>query len=276
MNIGEINILRVSRNTPHGLFLEDDQGESVLLPGKYLKGTEKEGDEVEVFIYNDSEDRLIATTENPKIHLNEFAVLKVIDVTKYGVFMDWGLEKDLLVPFKEQNKKMKLGNSYVVRMYLDEDTDRLVATGKINRFLSNEPLDLKENDSAELIIYNQSELGYDVIINEKHQGLLFRNEVFTPVKIGDKLTGFIKQIRADGKIDVSLQPAQPEHLEKSARKILEVIRSEGGSIKISDKSPPDVIYSIFGMSKKTFKRVVGNLYKQRKIIIEAGKLVLND
>lgn len=276
MEIGKINSLKVARDTPHGLYLEDEDGEDVLLPGKYLKGDEKEGDLIDVFIYNDSEDRLVATTETPKIQLDEFAVLNVVDVSKYGVFLDWGLDKDLLVPFKEQNKKMQFGQSYVVRMYLDEDTDRLVATAKVKKFLSNESLSVKESDKVSLTVFNRSELGFDVIINEKHLGLLFGNEVFTPVSIGDKFDGYIKLIREDGKIDVSLQPPQVEHVENSVKVVLDVLKSNGGTLDITDKSPPEVIYSKFGMSKKVFKRAVGNLYKERKITIEPGKLTLNE
>ena len=173
MNIGKVNSLKVSRDTPHGLFLVDEEGEDVLLPGKYLRGDEKEGDYIDVFIYNDSEDRLVATTEVPKILLDQFAVLKVVDVNKFGVFLDWGLDKDLLVPFKEQNKKMALGQQYVVRMYLDDDTDRLVATAKIKKFLSNDQLKIKEKDKVNLTVFNKSELGFDVIINNEHLGLIY-------------------------------------------------------------------------------------------------------
>jgi len=274
MKIGEINSLKVSRDTPHGLYLEDEKGDSVLLPGKYLKGDEKEGDIIDVFLYNDSEDRLVATTETPKIMLDEFGVLKVIDVTKHGVFLDWGLDKDLMVPFKEQNKKMVLDQSYVVRMYLDEDTDRLVATAKIKKFLSNDSLSVEEKEKVDLIVFNQSDLGFDVIINEKHMGLLYRNEVFYPIATGDKISGFIKQIREDGKIDVSLQPAGSIHLDNSSTAILNALKSNDGILNVTDKSSPETIYAALHMSKKTFKRAVGNLYKQRKIKIEANHIAL--
>jgi len=274
MKIGEVNSLKVARDTPHGIFLVDDDGEDVLLPGKYLTGDEKEGDVKEVFIYNDSEDRLVATTETPKILLNEFASLKVIDVTRNGVFLDWGLEKDLLVPFKEQNKKMQLGQTYVVKMYLDEETDRLVATAKVKKYLSNEELTVKAGDAVELLVFNQSDLGYEVIINKKHVGLVFRNEVFTTVKNGDKMTGYIKQIRSDGKIDVSLQPDMTIHIENSNEEILKVLNANGGVLKISDKSSPEDIYTALQMSKKTFKKAIGVLYKQRKIIIMADQISL--
>lgn len=276
MKIGEINLLTVSRNTPHGLFLVDDEGEDVLLPGQYLKGDEKEGDQLTVFIYNDSEDRIVATTETPKISLDKFAALKVIDVNRNGVFLDWGLEKDLLVPFKEQNKKMQLGQTYVVRMYLDEDTDRLVATAKVKKFLSNEELSVQENDKVNLIVFNQSDLGYDVIINEKHFGLLFRNEVFSPIQAGDELTGYIKKIRDDGKIDVSLQASAEIHQEKSIEDVLSAIKANGGVLNLGDKSSPEEIYSKLHMSKKVFKKAIGNLYKLRKIKIENKQISLID
>ncbi len=274
MKIGEINTLKVARDTPHGIFLVDEEGEDVLLPGKYLTGSEKEGDVLAVFLYNDSEDRIVATTEKPKIKLNEFAALKVIDVNKSGVFLDWGLEKDLLVPFKEQNKKMQLGNTYVVRMYLDEETDRLVATAKVKKFLSNDDLMIGEKDQVNLIVFNQSDLGYDVIINEKHMGLVFRNEVFAPVKIGDKLTGFVKKIRPDGKIDISLQPDIKTHIENSNDEILSALVSHGGVLKLSDQSTPEEIYETLHISKKTFKKSIGNLYKQGKITLDHNQITM--
>lgn len=274
MKIGQLNSLKVSRNTPHGIFLEDDEGEDILLPGKYLTGDEKEGDIKELFVYNDSEDRLVATTETPKIQLNEFAALKVIDVNKSGVFLDWGLEKDLLVPFKEQNKKMQLGQTYVVRMYLDEETDRLVATGKVKKYLSNEELTIQPGDKVDLLVFNQTDLGYEVIINRCHYGLVFRNEVFTPIKSGDLLSGYIKQIREDGKIDVSLQPDKMTHIENSNEVILKALKSQGGKLSVSDKSSPEDIYAAYQMSKKAFKRAIGSLYKQKKIKIEAGEISL--
>lgn len=274
MKIGEYNSLKVLRNTPHGIYLGDDEGEDVLLPGKYLRGDEKEGDIKEVFIYNDSEDRLVATTETPKILLNEFAALKVVDVNKNGVFLDWGLEKDLLVPFKEQNKKMQLGQTYVVRMYLDEDTDRLVATAKLKKYFSNEELTIKPGEKVELMVFNQSDLGFEVIVNKKHIGLIYRNEVFSPVKIGDKLTGYIKQIRNDGKIDVSLQPDIASHIKNSYNEILNALEAREGVLFLSDKSSPEDIYSALHMSKKTFKKAIGNLFKQRKITLGSDRISL--
>jgi predicted RNA-binding protein (virulence factor B family) len=276
MKIGQINSLKVSRDTPHGIFLVNDEDEDVLLPGKYLKGDEKEGDIKELFIYNDSEDRLVATTETPKIQLNDFAALKVIDVNKSGVFLDWGLDKDLLVPFKEQNKKMQLGYTYVVRMYLDEETDRLVASGKVKKYLSNEELTVQPGDKVELMVFNQTDLGFDVIINKCHYGLVFRNEVFAPIKSGDSLQGYIKQIREDGKIDVSLQPDKLTHTANSNEVILDALKSQGGKLNVTDKSSPEDIYAAFQMSKKAFKRAVGSLYKQKKINIESGEISLTE
>lgn len=274
MKIGQLNSLKVSRNTPHGIFLVDDEGEDILLPGKYLTGDEKEGDIKELFVYNDSEDRLVATTETPKIQLNGFAALKVIDVNKSGVFLDWGLDKDLLVPFKEQNKKMQLGQTYIVRMYLDEDTDRLVATGKVKKYLSNEELTVQPGDKVDLMVFNQTDLGFDVIINKCHYGLVFRNEVFETIKTGDSIQGYIKQIREDGKIDVSLQPDKMTHIENSNDEILIALKAQGGKLNVTEKSSPEEIYAAFKMSKKAFKRAIGSLYKQNKILIEAGEISL--
>ena len=274
MKIGEHNSLKVLRDTPHGIYLGDDEGEDVLLPGKYLSGDEKEGDVKEVFIYNDSEDRLVATTQTPKILRNEFAALKVVDVNKNGVFLDWGLDKDLLVPFKEQNKKMQLGQTYVVKMYLDEDTDRLVATAKLKKHFSNEEVTIKPGEKVELMVFNQSDLGFDVIVNKKHVGLVYRNEVFTPVKIGDKLTGYIKQIRNDGKLDVTLQPKLATHIKNSNEEILKILKDNEGVLTLTDKSSPEDIYAALHMSKKTFKTAIGNLFKQRKITLESNQISL--
>ena len=276
MDIGRINSLKVARDTPHGIFLEDEEGENVLLPGKYLNGAEKEGDLINVFIYNDSEDRLVATTETPKIQLDEFAVLEVVDVNKFGVFLDWGLEKDLLVPFKEQNKKMKVGKRYLVRMYLDDDTDRLVATGKIKRFLSNESITVAEKEKVELIVFNQSDLGFDVAINKMHLGILYRNEVFRPIDIGDILDGYIKKIREDGKIDASLQPIAGDHVDKSSEAILQALNAQGGKLYLTDKSSPEDIYQSLHMSKKTFKKSIGALYKRRLITMQEDHIQLVD
>ncbi len=217
---------------------------------------------------------MVATTETPKIKLNEIAVLKVIDVNKSGVFLNWGLEKDLLVPFKEQNKKMQLGQSYVVRMYLDEETDRLVATAKIKKYLSNEDIDYTVGDKVDLLVFNQSDMGFEVIINGKHLGLVFRNEVFAPVKNGDALTGYIKQIRSDDKIDVSLQPNMNLHLNNSNEEILKILKANDGVLNISDKSSPEEIYTALKMSKKTFKKAIGILYRERKIIIELDRILI--
>jgi predicted RNA-binding protein (virulence factor B family) len=274
MEIGKINSLKVTRDTPHGMFLEDEEGEDVLLPGKYLKGDEKEGDMIDVFIYNDSEDRLVATTQTPKIQLDEFAVLQVVDVNKFGVFLDWGLDKDLLVPFKEQNKKMIVGKKYLVRMYLDDDTDRLVATGKIRRFLSNDPVTVSEKEMVELIVFSQSELGFDVAINKKHTGIIYRNEVFRPIDIGDKMNGYVKKIREDGKIDVSLQPEASEHVDHSSEVILHALNANEGRLDLTDKSSPEEIYRILHMSKKTFKKAIGGLYKRRMIKIQNDHILL--
>jgi len=274
MNIGELNTLKVSRKSPNGIYLEDDDGDEVLMPNKYLKGDENEGDQIQVFIYNDSEDRLIATTESPKIELNGFALLKVVDVTKYGVFLDWGLEKDLLVPFREQNKKMQLGHQYVVRLILDEDTDRLIASGKIKKFLSNQDLTVKEHEQVDLLVFNQSELGFEVIVNGRHAGLIYKNEIFSPLRIGQKLTGYVKLIREDGKIDISLQPDNKTHLMNSNELILKMLQDNGGILNLSDKSSPEEIYQSLQISKKTFKKSIGALYKQKKILIGSDQISL--
>ena len=272
MEIGTTNKLKVKRKSPNGMYLVDESEEEVLLPNKYLSGQETIGAEVEVFVYNDSEDRLVATTENPKIKLNEFGTLKVVDVTKYGVFMDWGLGKDLLVPFKEQNKKMEVGKKYVVRMFLDEDTDRLIGSSRIRRFLSNEQLSVSDGEKVNLLVFNESELGFDVVINGKHIGLIYKNEVFTQIHIGDQMEGYVKLIRPDKKIDITLRSDNSTQIHQCINEILKALNENDGELQLSDKSAPQEIYKILKMSKKDFKRAIGRLYKQQKIKIEPAKI----
>ena len=229
---------------------------------------------MEVFVYNDSEDRLVATTEKPTLKLNEFGALKVVDVTKHGVFVDWGLGKDLFVPFREQNKKMEVGKIYVVKVLLDEDTDRLIGSSRIRKFLSNEDLSIREGDKVDLIVFNKSNLGFDVVINEKHCGLVYKNEVFKKIEVGDRLEGYVKHIRADKKIDITIRPDQLAHIQQCVISILKALNEHGGELPVSDKSAPKEIYDLLKMSKKDFKKAVGALYKQRKIKIESTRIIL--
>ncbi len=274
MNPGETNLLTAKRRTLNGYYLIDDENEEVLLPNKYVPSGMKPGDEISVFIYKDSEDRVIATTIVPYILLNEFAVLEVVDVNPVGAFLDWGLEKDLLVPYSEQLSKMQVGSSYPVFLYLDEKTQRLVASGKINKFLDQEEISVNNGDEVELLICNATDLGINVIINNIHNGLLYDNELFQAVTPGDILTGYIKNVRPDNKIDVSLQKQGYVNVEPNAQKILQKLKDNDGFLNITDKSDPIIILAKLEMSKKTFKKAIGSIYKQKLIRIEKNGIYL--
>jgi predicted RNA-binding protein (virulence factor B family) len=219
-----------------------------------------------VFVYLDHEERKIATNLEPKILMNEFALLQVVDVSEIGAFLDWGLEKHLLVPFSEQRQKMALGRWYVVRLCFDEKTERLYASNKLNRFLNNEQLTIKQNEKVDLLVYRETELGYGVIINNLHKGLIYSNEVFEPLDIGSKNVGYIKKIRPENKLDVSLKPVGFENYsDANCNTVLRILENNNGQLSLNDKSSPEEIYALLKMSKKAFKKAIGVLYKQRAI-----------
>jgi|TARA_R110000868_G_scaffold3811_12_gene23529 uncharacterized protein len=272
--LGKYNNLEILRDTTVGLFLGDDEGNDVLLPNKYVPEEFEIGDFIDVFCYLDHEERIVATTLIPFVTVNQFQLLQVAEVNEYGAFMDWGLEKHLLVPFREQRNKMQDGQWYVVYCYLDEKTDRLVASNKLDRFLSNDDLTVNALDQVDLVVTRLTDLGWEVIINHKHKGLVYSNEVFKKVSIGDKLKGYIKTIRPDNKIDVSLQPLGYKSLEPAANLIYEKLVANGGVLNLHDKSDPEDIKRMLQMSKKTFKKGVGALYKERKIEIKSDSIRL--
>lgn len=276
LEIGRINKLTALRQTSVGFFLghPDDDRDDVLLPNKYVPDSLREFDEIDVFIYTDSEDRPIATTLTPHILRDEFAPLPVVAVSNVGAFLNWGLEKDLLVPFREQAKPMRVGEWYVVFMYLDEDTGRLVASAKINRFLDPDVSRLREGDAVDLLAYERTDLGYNVIINDQYRGLLYHNELFRPIQIGDRMPGYVKTIRDDDRVDVSLQQTGLDHIETNARRVLEALQQHNGFLPLTDSSDPQQIYKLLEMSKKTFKRAVGTLYKDRRIDIRTDGIAL--
>ncbi|MFK5974492.1 MAG: S1-like domain-containing RNA-binding protein [Flavobacteriaceae bacterium] len=267
INLGELNTLTILRDTSVGLFLGDDNDNDVLLPIKYMPESYEIGDELTVFCYLDYDERLIATNLDPEIMVDEFQLLKVIEVNEYGAFLDWGLEKHLLVPFREQRIKMKEGQWYVVRCYLDQQSNRLVASNKLDNFLSNDVLTVKENDVVELVVTRLTDLGWEVIINNRHKGLVYANEIFKKIGVGDNTKGVIKKIRPDNKIDISLQPLGERILEPAASKIYDILMAHGGFLGLHDKSDPKDIKEELQMSKKTFKKGIGTLYKARKIEI---------
>jgi uncharacterized protein len=262
MNIGKWNTLTVLRDTKFGLFLGDEAGNDVLLPNKYCPKDAQIGDQLEVFIYRDSEQRLVATNLTPLIRLNSFAYLRVRQITTVGSFLDWGLEKDLLAPYKEQEPRMEEGKRYIVYMYLDEVTGRLVATNRYRRYLSNDQLEVAEGDEVNLIITEETEIGFRAIINHRHTGILYRSDLFQALRIGDKLKGFVKAIRLDNKIDLCLQQQGFENIEVQAQLLLTQLKALGGTIPLGDKSGPEEIQKQLQMSKKTFKKAAGTLMKK--------------
>lgn len=273
IEIGKYNTLTILRDTKVGLFLgnptEDPEGtHDVLLPNKYVPNDFEIGDEITVFIYLDHEERPVATTLEPYIFLNEFALLRVNYVNQIGAFMNWGMEKDILVPFKEQARPMEQGKRYLVYMYMDEKTNRLVASSKLNQFLNNDDITVEVGEEVDLIVSHITDLGINVIINEKHKGLLYKNEVYDDLRTGDRIVGFIKNIRPDGKIDVSVRKLGFESIEPSSQVILDELKASRGFLRLNDDSHPEDIKTVLKMSKKTFKKAIGLLYKQKLIDIK--------
>ncbi len=265
--IGEILELEALKDTPQGVYLITDDGKEILLPNKYVPADIQMGDMVEVFIYTDSEDRPIATTLEPKVKLNKCAFLKVVDVNQYGAFFDWGMEKDLLVPFSEQFLRVTAGKRYLIYLYKDEKTNRMVGTTKMGRFIRENKLEIKTGEQVDLLVSGETEIGYKVIVNQKHYGMVFKNEVFKPIEIGDKLKGYLQRVRKDDKLDITLNSSSLSDVEVLANEIYERLLKENGKLNFSDKSSPELIYKEFQVSKKAFRRAAGLLYKERKIVI---------
>lgn len=268
VEIGKYNTLHVVKEVEFGLYLDggEEYGE-ILMPTRYVPEGVKPDDELEVFIYLDSEDRIIATTEKPKAIVGEFAYLQVVSLTTVGAFLDWGLPKDILLPYREQNMPVEEGQWVLVHVYLDAESKRLVASSRIDKFLDNIPAKYEEGEAVDVMICAQTDLGYKAIIQNTHWGVIYKNEVFQQVKKGQHLTAFIKKIRDDEKIDLSLQKIGYEATDSISEKILNHIIKNGGSMDLNDKSPAEEIYSMFGISKKNFKRAIGKLYKDKQVVI---------
>lgn len=276
IKVGEYNILKVIREVDFGIYLEDG-AEGILLPKRFVPAGTKIGDEVSVFLYHDGEDRLIATTQKPKGILGDIVKLRAVSVTPQGAFLDNGLMKDLFVPKSKQHQGMIPNGEYLVKIYLDEQTGRLAATEKIESYLSNEDLTVNELEVVDLIVYRRTDIGYVVIINNKHTGVLHHNEIYRNITVGDKFAGFIKKIYPEeNKIDVAAGKPGYQRVEDEGEKILRLLKEHNGYLPYHDKSDPEEIYSFFGMSKKTFKMTTGNLYKQRKISFEKTGIKLLD
>jgi predicted RNA-binding protein (virulence factor B family) len=274
INLGRLNKLRILRDTDPGLYLcSQDEEEVVLLPNIYVTNSMQLDDIIEVFIYTDSEDRLVATTLTPKAMVDEYVALKVVDSMKYGAFLDWGLPKDLLIPKNHQKSNFNVGNIKVVRVVEDTETNRLFATEKFEPYLLKSRKNLKKDQEVELIIYYQTPLGYKVLIDKAYDGLIFKNEIFQNIKLGDKITGYIKEIRKDGKIDVSLQPIGKKNIgDISTNKVLDVIKEHNGKIDFTYKSDANDINKTFGLSKKSFKKALTTLIENNIIKLEGESL----
>lgn len=264
MKLGKVNRLKVSRQTDFGIYLTDGN-EEVLLPNKYVP--ENLTEFLEVFLYTDSEDRLIATTLMPKLQLHECALLTIKEVTKFGVFADWGLEKDLLIPFREQTGRLQEGKKHIIYLLMDEKTDRLIGSAKIEQFLKNSP-SFKEGDPVNLLIGRKTDLGFEAVINNSNLGLIFHNEIFQPLKTGDRVPGHVKKIRSDGKIDLTLQKPGYSQIQSVEQVILDALNKNHGTLMLTDKSPPKEITAQLNISKNNFKKAVGALYKKKLIILK--------
>jgi len=265
MKLGEYNVLTILRITTVGAYLGDEFDNDVLLPNKYLTQQMSVGEDITVFLYNDSEDRLVATTEKPFIVLNQFAYLQVKEVTPYGAFLDWGLEKDLLVPFREQTNKLEEGKYYLIYLMLDESTNRLVATAKTNKKYSTDTSEIELEKEVDLLICETFDLGVKVIVNGKHLGIVYLSDLTRSLRRGDNEIGYVFKIREDGKLDVRLEQSGYQKIEPSAERLLALMKNRKGTLFLTDKSDPDDIRDQVGMSKKTFKQAVGNLYKNKLI-----------
>lgn len=276
MQLGEYNTLTILRETDPGLYLGDETEDVVLLPHKFKPENYEIGGQIRVFVYKDNLQRIIATTLEPKVTVGNFGYLHCSEVTDKGAFMEWGIEKDLFIPFIEQARPMKKGNWYIVYVYIDELTERLVGSSKTQKFLDNTTLDIKKFDKVDLLVTHLTERGANVIINGKYNGLIYIENIFEDIRTGDSLPGYVKKIREDNKIDIVLQEEGYRSIEPNSQYILDELKMAGGHLDISDKSDPDLIKDMLGMSKKSFKKAIGTLYKNKLITIEKDGISLTD
>jgi uncharacterized protein len=274
INIGEYNTLTILREKEPGLFLSDEEDNEVLLPNRYVPKEFKIWDKLEVFVYLDNDERLVAVTDKPYVKRGGFAVLRCNEVSKHGAFLDWGMVKELFCPFKEQAFKMKKGGWYLVHCYLDDETNRLVASSKTNHFLDNKELTVSQFDEVDLIVSHPSEIGMNVIVNNQHLGLIFNDDIFKDLSVGDRLKGIVKKIRPDNKLDIALGQIGYRNIEPNAEAIMHELHDNSGFLNLTDKSTPEDIKDVLQMSKKSFKKAVGTLYKQRLITIESDGIRL--
>ena len=272
--LGKYNQLEVVKEVDFGVYLDGGDDGEILLPSRYVPEGCKPGDVLNVFIYLDNEERLIATTLQPKVQVGEFACLEVAWINEYGAFLDWGLMKDLFVPFREQKMKMQKGRSYVVHAHVDEESYRIMASAKVERYISKEKPDYQPGQEVEIMIWQRTDLGYKAIVENQYSGLIYQGEIFKSLEPGMKLTAYIRQVREDGKIDLTLQKDGQKKVEDFSEVLLQFIKDQGGHTLLTDKSAAEDIYEAFGVSKKTFKKAVGDLYKKRLIVLEEGGIRL--
>lgn len=268
VNIGKYNRLRVLKPVDFGVYLDGGDGLEILLPQRYITSPVRVGDELDVFVYTDSEDRIIATTEDPYVTVGEFAFLRAVQVNNVGAFLDWGLQKDLLVPYREQKMKMRQGGTYLVYVYLDDVTRRVVASAKVEKFLGNVMPGYKRGQEVDALVCWSTPVGYKVIVDNLHSGMLYSNEIFRPIDVGDVVKAFVKYVRPDGKIDITLSEKAIERVGDLSQRILAELKENGGHLHFSDKSSPEEIKERFNCSKKDFKKAIGQLYKKR--LVEIG------
>ena len=264
IKVGEYNELEVLKELDFGIYLREGDVE-ILMPTKWVPKETKIGDMMNVFVFRDSDDRLIATTVKPMATADTFAFLEAKQVNEVGAFLDWGMDKDLFVPFREQAQKMQAGKSYVVFVYVDEETDRLVASSKLSRFIIREDIDVQEGDIVDLLIYSETDLGFNAIVNDLYSGLIYKNEIYEAIRVGDKMQGFVKRVREDEKIDLSLQKSGYELVDDVKWRILKLMKDEKGFLALNDNSTPEEIKAKLQISKKAFKKAIGALYRERLV-----------
>lgn len=274
IELGKHNTLKVVKEVDFGMYLDGGEEGEILLPARYVPEDCQLGDELSVFIYLDNEERLVATTLTPLVEIGQFACLEVAWVNQYGAFLNWGLMKDLFVPFREQKMKMQVGKSYVIYAYLDDESYRIVASAKVDRYLSKEIATYEAGQEVNVLIWQKTDLGFKAIIENKHSGLLYDSEIFQPLRTGMTVKAYVKQVREDGKIDLILQKTGKDKVDDFSNTLLEHIRENGGKTSFNDKSPAEEIYDAFGVSKKTFKKAVGDLYKKHLILLQDDGIVL--
>ncbi len=275
VEIGKYTELEIEKIIQQGAYLlTGDESPSILLPTRYIPENAQIGDLVKVFIYRDSEDKIIATTDKPLVIVGEFAYLKVKSQSNFGAFLDWGLMKDLLVPFSEQKEKMNIGQSYLVGLYVDKLTNRIVGTQHINKYLRDNEITINEGDEVDILICDETDLGYKVIVNQKYWGMIYKNQIFSDIDTGKRINAWVKQIREDGKIDVTLQQPGFKEVLSAEDKILKLLEQQNGYSDLNDDSKPDEIYTELQISKKVFKKAIGKLFREKKIMISENGIQL--